>query len=406
MKKKLYIIGAGTGNGDFLTQRALQLVKSCELLYTTVHRLLPQLSDIRDDISACSVSEIPGIIGAAEDKTIGLLVSGDTGFFSVTGSLQQKLGSITDIEIICGISSLQYFCSKAGISYEDLKTVSLHGREKNIAGAVSYNPRVFVLTGGENKVHTVCKKLMESGLGNIIATVGENLSMSNERLVCGNVEKLSHMFFDDLAVMLLENPDYVNCHLPLCDGDFVRGKVPMTKEEVRAVTLAKLSIQPKDTVYDIGAGTGAVSVEMARKAFDGSVYAIERNVEAIELIKQNRTKFGAYNIKIIEGTAPAALKALPRPDRAFIGGSGGNMNEIVELLLSENPDIRMTANAVTIESLTEAINVFEKNGLETDVVCLNVSVAKKIGSYHMMNANNPVYIITGKPGGDRGKDMT
>jgi precorrin-6Y C5,15-methyltransferase (decarboxylating) len=406
MKKKLYIIGAGTGSGNFMTKRALQLVGSCELLYSTAHRLLPQLSEIRDDINECTMSEIPGIIEAAEGKTIGLLVSGDTGFFSVAGSLQQKLEPIADIDIICGISSLQYFCSKTGISYEDLKIVSLHGREKDISGAVSYNPRVFVLTGGENKAHTVCKNLMERGLTNVTATVGENLSMPNERFVCGTVEKLSHMFFDDLAVMLLENSNYVNCHLPLYDEDFVRGNVPMTKEEVRAVTLVKLAVQPGDTVYDIGAGTGAVTVEMARKAFDGRVFAIEKNAEAIELIKQNRAKLGAYNIAVVESIAPAALKSLPSPDRAFIGGSSGNINEIVELLLSKNPDIRMTANVVTIESLTKAVNVFEKNGLETDVVCLNVSVAKKIGSYHMMNANNPVYIITGKPGCNRRKDKT
>ncbi|ACL75638.1 bifunctional cobalt-precorrin-7 (C(5))-methyltransferase/cobalt-precorrin-6B (C(15))-methyltransferase [Ruminiclostridium cellulolyticum] len=393
MKKKLYIIGAGTGSEDFLTQRALKLMEICDVIYSTSHRFL---SDSRIKVTECSVTEIPKLIEASQDQNIALLVSGDTGFFSITGSLSEKLENKVDIEVVCGISSLQYFCSKTGNSYENIKVVSLHGRERNILGLISYNPKVFVLTGGENKAHSICKSLSEHGLTEVKAIVGENLSMPEERIVRGTVKELAGYTFGNLAVMLLVNQNYVNCYIPLNDKDFQRGNVPMTKEEVRAVTLAKLAIQPCDTVFDIGAGTGSVAIEMARRAFDGRVYAIEKHPEALDLICKNRVKLGAYNIKVVSGTAPDIFEGLPVPDRAFIGGSSGNMAEIVWYLTEINPGIHIVANAITLESLNAAINSFEENGFETEVVCINSSVSKKVGGYHMMNANSPVYIITGK----------
>lgn len=393
MKKKLYIIGAGTGSEDFLTQRALKLMKTCDVIYSTAHRFL---SGSKRKVIECSVTEMPQLIETSRGQNIALLVSGDTGFFSIAGSLSEKLENTVDIEVVCGISSLQYFCSKTGNSYENIKVVSLHGREKSILGLISYNPKVFVLTGGENKAHSICKSLSDHGLTEIKAVVGENLSMPEERIVMGTVEELAGYTFGNLAVMLLENPDYVNCHIPLVDEDFQRGEVPMTKEEVRAVTLAKLAIEPCDTVYDIGAGTGSVAIEMARRAFDGSVYAIEKNPEALELISKNRVKLGAYNVKVVSGTAPDIFEGLPVPDKAFIGGSSGNMADIVRHLTEVNPGIHIVANAITLESLNAAINSFEENGFDAEVVCINSSVSKKVGGYHMMNANNPVYIITGK----------
>ncbi len=396
--KKLYIIGAGTGAEDFLTQRALKLIKSCDVVLSTSGRLSALLAGVREDIKEYAVSEIAGKILAAKGLNIGLLVSGDTGFFSITGRLAQKLEGAMDIEIVCGISSLQYFCARTGTGYENIKIVSLHGRENNILGAVAYNPVVFALTGGTSKAHTICRELAESGLPEIKATVGEKLSMPDERIVRGTVRELSQYIFDDLAVLLLENPGCANPYLPLRDRDFERGEVPMTKEEIRAVTLSKLAIMPSDTVYDIGAGTGSVAIEMARKAFEGCVYAIERKEEAIELIRKNREKLGAYNVTVVSGTAPNALEGLPRPDKAFIGGSSGNMGEIVGRLLEMNPQVHIAANAITIESLNEAVASFEENGLDTDIVCINSAVAKKAGRYHMMNANNPVYIVSGQRG--------
>lgn len=396
MKKKLYIIGSGPGARELLTERALQVLKSCDRIYSTTHRHKTILSGMAANIEECRIPEIPSVLEASDGVNIGLLVSGDTGFFSVAGSLQQRLEGMADMEIVCGISSLQYFCAKAGISYEDIKTVSLHGRQGSIAGTISYNRKVFVLTGGDNKAHLICKSLMEAGMSHIKAVVGENLSMENERIVRGTVKELAGSTFEDLSVLLLENPDFINCHTPLYDRDFVRGEVPMTKEEIRAVTLSKLAVEPDDVVYDIGAGTGSVAIEMARKAYNGSVFAIEKNDAALGLINRNREKLGAFNVTVVPGTAPGVFAGIPCPNKAFIGGSSGNMDKIVRELRVKNPQVDIVANTISIESLNDAVSTFEKHGLATEIVCINSAVAKKAGNYHMMIANNPVYVISGK----------
>lgn len=396
MKKKLYIIGSGPGARELLTERALKVLRSCDRIYSTTHRHKTILSGVAENILECRIQDIPSVLEASDGTNIGLLVSGDTGFFSVAGSLQQRLEDVADMEIVCGISSLQYFCAKAGISYEDIKTVSLHGRQGSIAGAISYNRKVFVLTGGDNKAHLICKSLMEAGMSHIKAVVGENLSLENERIVRGTVKELAGNTFEDLSVLLLENPDFINCHIPLYDRDFVRGEVPMTKEEIRAVTLSKLAVEPDDVVYDIGAGTGSVAIEMARKAYNGSIFAIEKNDPALGLINRNREKLGAFNVTVVPGTAPDVFAELPCPNKAFIGGSRGNMDKIVRELRTKNPRVDIAANAITLESLNDAVSTFEKHGLATEIVCINSAVAKKAGNYHMMSANNPVYIISGK----------
>ncbi len=395
MKKKLYIIGAGTGNTEFLTEKGLMLIKSCNVVYSICRRLSQQFFNIRNDIIESSVSEIQQEIIDCKREEIGVLVSGDTGFFSITKILLNSLSSYREVNVICGISSLQYFCSKIGISYENLKTVSLHGRDNAILGAVSYNQNVFVLTGGANKANLICRSLVDNGMGFVTVIAGQNLSMSNENIMKGSPEELSNYSFDDLTVLLIENNNYVRHYTPLKDEDFIRGNVPMTKEEVRCVTLSKLAIEPCDVVYDIGAGTGSVAIEMARKAYEGCVYAIEQNEEGIALINKNRERLGGYNVTVIHGKAPEALEILPKPDKAFIGGSSGRIKDIVDLLIDKNPKIKLVVNAITLETLNEAVSVFEKHKLRTDVVCLNIANSKKVGGYHMMNANNPVYIITG-----------
>ena len=230
-------------------------------------------------------------------------------------------------------------------------------------------------------------------------SVGENLSLPGERIIAGKAEQIKNMDFDSLSVMYIENPLAVEPHLPLADIDFIRAEIPMTKEEVRWLSIAKLAISPQDVLFDIGAGTGSVSVEMARKAYDSIVYAVEAKKDACELIQANASKHGAFNLKVIHGKAPEALEDLPVPDKAFIGGSSGNMFEILETLLKMNPNIKITANAITLQTLNEIITGFEKHGItETDIVSVNISKSKKIGNYDMMMAQNPVYIITGNRG--------
>jgi precorrin-6Y C5,15-methyltransferase (decarboxylating) len=136
-------------------------------------------------------------------------------------------------------------------------------------------------------------------------------------------------------------------------------------------------------------------VELARKAFDGFVYAIEHKEDACALVRENATKHGAFNLEVIHGEAPYALDDLPIPDKAFIGGSSGKMDGILDKLLTLNPNIRIVINAITLQTMTQAIEWFERHGAETDITCVNIAKSRKTGGYDIMTAQNPIYIVRG-----------
>ena len=197
-------------------------------------------------------------------------------------------------------------------------------------------------------------------------------------------------------MIFIGNPDaraHVRHGIP--DDEFIRGEVPMTKSEVRSVVLSRLALSSDSVVYDVGAGTGSVSVECALAAYDGEVFAVEKEADAVDLIRQNKLKFRTDNLRVIAGRAPEALAELPAPTHAFIGGSSGNMRGIVSLILDKNPRCRIVAAAISLETAAELCAIMKETGFaETEVVCLNVSKARRAGDYNLMIGQNPVYIFT------------
>ena len=238
----------------------------------------------------------------------------------------------------------------------------------------------------------------EHGLSHVTVHVGERLSYPDEQIVTASASDLASRSFDPLSVMLIENPSAKKPHRVthgLEDGAFWRGNVPMTKSEVRSVSLSKLQLYDGEIVYDIGAGTGSVSVEMALQIPNGTVYAIERNPEAVTLLHANRDQFHLHNLEIISGNAPPAFSSLPAPDRAFIGGTGSGVRKILMALLHKNPKIRIVLNAITLETLSDSLQALQKlNFQNIDVVQLYVAKAKPVGGYHMMMGQNPIYILS------------
>lgn len=396
---KLYIVGAGPGDASYLTAAARGAITDAELVIATP-RLFEQLGHLNTNTVCKSIGEFSASVRAAQNvhAKVAVLVSGDSGFFSVSKKLVADMEGVQGLELHClsGISSLQYLCARLCLPYDSLKIVSVHGRSGSVIPAVCYNPLVFALTGGEKKAHTIIEELIAAGLEHVNLAVGENLSTPEERMLHGTAHSLRHERFSDLTSLIIRNEHWVNPHSHVPDQAFLRGQVPMTKWAVRAQALATLSVQPTDTVLDIGAGTGAMTVELARKAHEGMVYALEKAPSAVELIRQNRAQFRAFNINIIQANAPDGLNSLPPVDKVFIGGSGGKLAEIIARLTSANPLVELAVTAISLETLHQAVASLAAHGYEPEIVCLNAAVAHKAGKYHMMQAENPVYIISGK----------
>ncbi len=183
-------------------------------------------------------------------------------------------------------------------------------------------------------------------------------------------------------------------HSGIRDIDFIRGRVPMTKEEIRILSLAKLGITGSSVVYDVGAGTGSIAIEAALVACGGVVYAVEKNPEAVSLIHANREKFGVVNLKVIEGRAPECLNQLPAPTHVMIGGSGGLLEEIVAYIREKNPNARFVVNAVTLETVSalQRISRDYSRYADMDLIQVGISRSRLMGEHHLMLAENPVYI--------------
>ena len=377
MVSRVFVIGMGMGNPNTLTAQARDALAASELVIGAP-RLLEGLGDVPvPTVPLVRSADIAQVLRESDAAVASVVMSGDTGLYS-------------------GATALVPFRLKT--TWQDVFVASAHGRVCDVAGTVQTHARSFFLTGGEATVGALCTELLERGLGEVRVSVGERLSYADERISSGASCDFAGRQFDALAVMLVENdrPQAPRVHAPwLPDSAFVRGAVPMTKEEVRELAICKLRIRPNSTVWDVGAGTGSVTVEAARAAFAGRVFAVERSEEARELLRANTQAFGLTNVCVVAGTAPEALGGLPPADRVFVGGSSGSLEAILAAALDANPAVRLCMTAVTLETLAEALRCMDALGWQ-NVEFAQVSVAKSrvAGSHHLMEAANPVYVIS------------
>jgi precorrin-6Y C5,15-methyltransferase (decarboxylating) len=403
--KKVFIIGLGIGDLSYMHNKASKSIESCDCL-VGAKRMFKDFIYLNKHIYESSNAEdICEYIFQGDYENYGILVSGDSGFYSLSKKITELLlkEEETQVENIPAVSSLQYFSSKLNLSWDNIKYVSAHGRNLNIISNVIFNKKTFILTSSDFSPDNICEILTSKGLGHLKVSVGENLSYANEKIVEDEASAIAKMKFDGLAVMIVHNDDFISLDEGLRsikDEEFVIGKAPMTKSEVRTVSIGKLNLKSDYTVYDIGAGTGSVSIEAALKLYNGTLYAIEKDLEAVDLIEKNIEKFKAYNIEVIKGTAPEAIEELPNPDACFIGGSRGNMDDIINAVLKKNPHVNVVINTITLQSLNEAINCMEKYKFgNVEIVYISVAKSKKMGEYDLMLGQNPIYIISGKGSG-------
>nr|WP_051527069.1 precorrin-6y C5,15-methyltransferase (decarboxylating) subunit CbiE [[Eubacterium] cellulosolvens] len=391
---EIALIGIGPGNTGALTKEAALFCEQADLLIGAARMLEAVAGEGQNCFCAYQPEKILACIHEHSDaEKIAILMSGDTGFFSGAKKILPLLPA--DTRIIPGISSVSMFCARLRTSWDDILVTSMHGKNCNLTGLVRTNRRVFSILGKTDAVRRIAEELQYFGLNHIRVSVGEQLGYPEENITCGSVEDFLSYENHPLCVLLLENPEpeTVKTH-GIPDEAFIHGDVPMTKEEVREISISKLRLGESFVLYDVGAGTGSVSVEAARLDSSGCVFSIEKKAAAVELLRKNRRHFGASNMEIIEGTAPGALEDLPAPTHAFIGGSSGELRDILRLLLDKNPKIRVVINAITLETLTEALTALrELPFTDVDIACVNVSKARSVARYHMMTAHNPVYVI-------------
>lgn len=396
-KPRVTIVGIGPGSREAMTLEVRRAMEDADCLIGAKRMLEAGLRPNQTVFDAVSPAKIAEYINNhPEFNRFTVAMSGDVGFFSGAKKLLPLLSGC-EVRALPGLSSLVYLCARLGTSYEDVRPVSLHGRDHDIVPDIRKYRRVFTLVGGENGMGLLCKQLTEAGLGGVKVSVGENLSYPQERISVGTAAELAEKEFSSLSVALIENDaaDPVVTH-GLPDEAFQRTEsVPMTKSEVRSVCLSKLALSEHAICWDVGAGSGSVAIEMALQANSGQVFAIERKDTAVELLRENTRRFGLENLSVVPGLAPEACEDLPAPTHVFVGGSAGNMRQILDEILAKNPNARIVATAVTLESIGELTQCIKDIPFTyTEVVSMSVARDRKAGPYHLMMGQNPIFIFT------------
>ena len=292
--------------------------------------------------------------------------------------------------------------ARCQVPWERAAFVSLHGTDQNVIHAISTHEHTFILLGGMMTAEIFLEKMAWYGLDDLKAAAGRNLSYEDEVFYSGAVRDMTPEMLSGLTVLWVHHPEYdarVGRHLE--DRELIRGSVPMTKSSVRAMVIAALRLQEDSVVYDIGAGTGSVAVETAMQGGGIRVYAIERNPEGVRLVQENKRRWRTDNVTVVEGDAPEALHDLPAPTHVFIGGSGGRLREMIDVCLSKSPNARIVVTAVSLETVQEMAGLLqEERWKETDVIQIQTACSRKLGDYHMMMGQNPVWMAVLQGGGE------
>lgn len=414
--RKVTIIGAGPGNPDLLSRAALDAIDIADVVIGA-HRALAGI-DVPPDVVRCELVKTADIVAeltdAASWQRAVVVMTGDVGLFSGARRLVEALSgdAQVDVHVIPGISSASYLAARLARPWQDWRFASAHGVTCDIVAEAERAGELFLATSGGEDPSRLSGELVQAGFGDARVTVAECLSYPDERITCATASEIAGQTFDDLNVMLIEfaggagSPagsrwPYASSGIP--DELFIRGDVPMTKQEVRAVALAKLRLTATDTVWDVGAGTGSVSIEAALVARAGSVWAVERNAAGVRLIRENADAFGCGNVHAVPGVAPEALAKLPVPDAVFVGGSAGELPSIVEAALEKNSQVRLCVPCVTVETFTEACALLSGSRFKGFEACqVSAARAEAVGSHHLMKAQNPVFLVSARGAGGEG----
>lgn len=394
---KIYLVGAGIDGLEGFGANALEVIGRAELLIGR-QRHLDRFPEFRGE--KVLLGDLPSLLELLKstEKRVVVLASGDPSFFGVGRFLLRNI-SKDRLEIFANVTSMQYAFARIKEPWDDAIFLSVHGRGmgRSIDKIVAAE-KACILTDKENTPAAIARELLDRGADGYEAWLCEDMGMPSEKFTRTDVKGLLEIVPSDLNILILIRIwEPTLAKYPLIgieDDEFATIKKLITKQEVRAVTLARLQLQNDLVMWDIGSGSGSVSIEASNLMPGGKLFAIERNPQCLSYLRDNLKKFCAHNVKLVEAQAPEGLEGLPDPDRVFIGGAGGCLEEIIEYV-----DLRLKGggiivlNAVTLETLGKSVELFESHGYLVEVVCVNISRTRPLTEYKLFEAQNPIYII-------------
>lgn len=400
-KMNITIAGLGMGSEGNLTLDAHMAIKDSDVIFGA-ERLIAGFDKKKYPLYLAK--DIIPVLESEKPLRPVILYSGDVSFYSGTRKMIAALKDWREdinIRVLPGISSISYLASKIGTSYDDAKLFSLHGHDSDedlakLIDLIKYNSKVFTLLSGAKDIHKIAEAMIASGITGSI-TAGNNLSYDDESVITMSFDEALAYDNAGITTAFISNP--APARKPLInvikDSDMIRTDVPMTKECIRHESIIRLELCEGDVLYDVGGGTGSVSIEAASLSRDLKVYTFEKKPEAVKLIKENIKKAGLYNIEVIEGNAPDTFEGITSPDKVFIGGSEGRLSEIIAKLSERKKGIRYVVNAVSLETIDEVKKVMKDfEAADEEIIQISVSGVRKAGEHHLLSAQNPVWIFS------------
>jgi precorrin-6B C5,15-methyltransferase / cobalt-precorrin-6B C5,C15-methyltransferase len=403
-RRAITLVGIGDDGCVGLSSRAASTVAAAQVLAGGERHLafFPQFTGVRIVFKDGLAQVLDRIVDAADEHNVCILASGDPMFFGVGASLIKRLGA-EHVEVIPHPSSMQWAFARAGLKWDDAAFISLHGRSREgFLTRLKAGGKVGVLTDPENSPARLAALMLEHGETEWQAWVCENLAGPDERVRRFSVQNLASCGdIGPLNVLILVRTDpswKAPPAIPFIHEDEFAKRMPkkglITKREVRLLSLASMRIRPDSVVWDIGAGSGSISIEAAMLAPLGRVYAVEVDPEGVEICHENLRTHAIDNVRVIAGRAPEALAALETPDAVFVGGSKGSMDEIVDVALERlRPGGRLVVNAITLENSGEVYGALRRRGIVPEVTLLQVSRAEPLARYLRFEALNPIQIF-------------
>ena len=374
---KLWLVGGGSGQPDYLLPLAKQVLEQADCVIASERflKLAAGKKQIPMKQLSALLEQLPTLL---ENDSVAILVSGDPLLYSFYRTVRNRYPD-WDITVIPGIGSLQLLGAKFGLTMEDAFISSLHGKPYtagSIACAVAQHALTFFFCSATTMY------------------IGADLTYETEQTWSGAPEQFCSAENPALCVTAVRNPNPkpVGTAGFLPDDAFLRNGAPMTKEEVRAVIISKLRLQPDSIVWDLGAGTGSVSITCAKCCPYGQVYAVEYQEQALDILRQNCAYLQAENVTVVAGRAEDMLSELPVPDCIFIGGSNGAFPEILQQIQQLPKPVRLVVSAVTLETQAEVTQLLQ-GAPQLEVIPVFSGQSRKVGRYHVLQPHHPVLLF-------------